>query len=206
MADEIVVMRDGIVEQSRHAARALRPAGEPVRGRLHRLAGDELHARRLAPRRQRCASGVRGRHLRCPSPCRRSGVEGQQVIYGTRPEHLALAAGDEGVATRSRGGRAHRRRHPGCSPGRRPGGRSGVPRAPRFPPGRNDPPAPRPERAPTCSTPPGRRLHRTEPASRRAAPDVLQDPTTRRQHMTDDNRRRFLKKTSARGRGRRPFP
>ena len=28
-----------------------------------------------------------------------SGQDGQQVIYGTRPEHIELASGDEGVAT-----------------------------------------------------------------------------------------------------------
>ena len=45
MADRIVVMHDGVVEQIGDAARALRPPGQPVRRRLHRLAGDELHRR-----------------------------------------------------------------------------------------------------------------------------------------------------------------
>ena len=34
MADRIVVMRDGVVEQAGAAARSLRPAGEPVRRRV----------------------------------------------------------------------------------------------------------------------------------------------------------------------------
>ena len=41
MADRIVVMNDGVVEQVGHAARTLRPAGQSVRRGLHRLAGDE---------------------------------------------------------------------------------------------------------------------------------------------------------------------
>ena len=55
MADRIVVMHDGIVEQIGDAARTLRSPGQPVRRRLHRLAGDEPAqgpARRAAlPRR-----------------------------------------------------------------------------------------------------------------------------------------------------------
>ena len=38
MADKIVVMHDGRVEQIGTPARPLRPAGQPVRRRLHRLA------------------------------------------------------------------------------------------------------------------------------------------------------------------------
>ena len=42
MADKIVVMHDGSGRADRRAARALRPAEQSVRRRLHRLAGDEL--------------------------------------------------------------------------------------------------------------------------------------------------------------------
>ena len=45
MADKIVVMKDGVVEQIGGSARALRPAGQHVRRRLHRLAGDEHDSR-----------------------------------------------------------------------------------------------------------------------------------------------------------------
>ena len=52
MADKIVVMHDGIVEQIGAPARALRPAEQSVRRRLHRLAGDELPERQVAAQRQ----------------------------------------------------------------------------------------------------------------------------------------------------------
>ena len=68
MADKIVVMRDGMVEQTRRAARALRPAGEHVRRRLHRLARDE-HAGRNGARNGGRARRVRRRRRRCR--CRR---------------------------------------------------------------------------------------------------------------------------------------
>ena len=41
MADRIVVMHDGRDRADRHAARALRPSGQPLRRAVHRLAGDE---------------------------------------------------------------------------------------------------------------------------------------------------------------------
>jgi multiple sugar transport system ATP-binding protein len=34
-----------------------------------------------------------------PAPAGTSGQDGQQVIYGTRPEHIELANGNEGVAS-----------------------------------------------------------------------------------------------------------
>ena len=45
MADKIVVLNAGKIEQVRLAARALRAAGQSVRRRLHRLAEDELRRR-----------------------------------------------------------------------------------------------------------------------------------------------------------------
>ena len=74
MADRIVVMHDGPGRTDRRAARALRPAGQPVRGGLHRLAGDEFSARhdpRQWPRRIRRA----GRHP--AAACRRAGGVGR---------------------------------------------------------------------------------------------------------------------------------
>ena len=64
MADKIVVMRDGIVEQIGRSARALRSAGEYVRRGLHRLAGDEHDPRRRAGRRRGSSSATRPR-CRC---------------------------------------------------------------------------------------------------------------------------------------------
>ena len=53
----------------RRAARALQHAGQPLRGRLHRLAGDELR-RRHAVRRQRqgCGPRRRGSRIGLPEP------------------------------------------------------------------------------------------------------------------------------------------
>ena len=45
MGDRIAVMNDGPAGAGRHAGGGLRRAGEPLRRRLHRLAGDELRAR-----------------------------------------------------------------------------------------------------------------------------------------------------------------
>ena len=54
----------------RQPARALRPAGQPLRRRLHRLAGDELPARHAAPQRRRRPRRTRRRHPpRCAGPC-----------------------------------------------------------------------------------------------------------------------------------------
>ena len=92
MGDKIVVMRDGRIEQTGSAARPLRPPGQPVRRRLHRLAGDELPARR------RCAAAAARRSVelddgtRLDAPRGAGGSDGQPVVFGTRPEHLQLAS------------------------------------------------------------------------------------------------------------------
>ena len=41
MGDRVAVLKDGQAAAGRHAARPVRPAGQRVRRRLHRLAGDE---------------------------------------------------------------------------------------------------------------------------------------------------------------------
>ena len=46
LGDRVAVMRAGELQQVGSPQRALRPPGQPVRRRLHRLAGDELHAGR----------------------------------------------------------------------------------------------------------------------------------------------------------------
>ena len=98
MADKIVVMRDGRVEQTGSPLELYDHPVEPVRRRLHRLAGDELPARRAAARggdaRVEFGDGVS-----LPAPPRPPrGSDGQPVVYGTRPEHLQLADGDDGIA------------------------------------------------------------------------------------------------------------
>ncbi len=69
MADRIVVLNAGRVEQVGTAARTLRPSGQSVRGRLHRLARDELRARALHAqglRGRRCAAAAARGRLRRP--------------------------------------------------------------------------------------------------------------------------------------------
>ena len=53
MGDKIVVMRDGRIEQTGSPLDLYDHAGQPVRRRLHRLAGDELPARHAAAQRPR---------------------------------------------------------------------------------------------------------------------------------------------------------
>ena len=60
LGDRVAVMRAGVLQQVGHAGRALRQPGEPLRRRLHRLAGDELHAGR-DQRRAGEAADRRGR-------------------------------------------------------------------------------------------------------------------------------------------------
>ena len=110
MADKIVVMHDGRVEQIGSAARALRPSGQPVRRRLHRLAGDELPARHAAPQRRRRRGRAGRRHA--PAAPRARGRQ-------RRPARWSSASGPSTCARRRRrhrgrggGGRADRRRHP----------------------------------------------------------------------------------------------
>ena len=45
LADRIAVMKGGLIQQLDDAAGDLQPAGQPLRRRLHRLAGDEFHRR-----------------------------------------------------------------------------------------------------------------------------------------------------------------
>ena len=75
---------EGRAAAGRHSARAVRAAGQPVRGRVHRLAADELHPGRVA-RATRCELPFASFRLRAgvvamwPS-------EGQLLIVGIRPE------------------------------------------------------------------------------------------------------------------------
>ena len=91
MADRIVVMHDGRIEQIGTPLDAVRPSGQPVRRAVHRLAGDEHRQRHAAAgRRQRVRRSRRWGAL--AARAERSGGDGQAVAYGVRPEHLTLAA------------------------------------------------------------------------------------------------------------------
>jgi multiple sugar transport system ATP-binding protein len=97
MADNIVVMRDGRVEQTGsplelydHPANQFvagfigSPAMNFLPGTLTRSGGDA---------RVEFSGG-----MSLPAPLNTSGEDGQKVVFGTRPEHLELANGSDGVS------------------------------------------------------------------------------------------------------------
>jgi len=99
MADQIVVMKDGLVEQRGrplelydHPANLFvagfigSPAMNFLPGRLKREGG--------APRVEMDDG------LSLPLPANAAGDEGQAVLYGTRPEHLGLAPDGQGLPAR----------------------------------------------------------------------------------------------------------
>ena len=98
MADKIVVMRDGVVEQTGsplelydHPVNQFiagfigSPAMNFLPGELNQL-DSETHVE--------FADGMSR-----PAPANASGLDGQNVVYGTRPEHIELTGGSDGVAT-----------------------------------------------------------------------------------------------------------
>jgi multiple sugar transport system ATP-binding protein len=98
MADQIVVMRDGIVEQRGkplelydHPANLFvagfigSPAMNFIQGTLQRSAGS--------------ASVVMFGGFTAPVPGPVEGTNGQSVVYGVRPEHLTMGADGEGFGT-----------------------------------------------------------------------------------------------------------
>jgi multiple sugar transport system ATP-binding protein len=96
MADEIVVMHDGHVEQIGSPLELYdRPANLFVAGFIGSPAMNFLRGRY----RQDGASA----HLELPTGARvpaplTGAADGMEVVYGVRPEHLALADGGEGLA------------------------------------------------------------------------------------------------------------
>ena len=94
MADKIVVMRDGIVEQT-GSPRELydHPVNQFVAGFIGSPAMNFL------------PGIVKGGHVeleggaKLPIPTNARASDGQKVVYGTRPEHIELAKGNEGIAT-----------------------------------------------------------------------------------------------------------
>ena len=72
MADQVVLLRDGRIEQDAHAGRALRAAGDGVRRALHRHAADE-HRRRARPAPTLRSCGIRPSTC-ASSPSRRHGA------------------------------------------------------------------------------------------------------------------------------------
>ncbi|HXS51921.1 MAG TPA: sn-glycerol-3-phosphate ABC transporter ATP-binding protein UgpC [Usitatibacter sp.] len=97
MADQIVVMRDGVVEQRGRPLELYdRPANLFVAGFIGSPAMNFL------PAKLRRANGHAEAELeggaRVPVPRDTAGEDGQPVVYGTRPEHLSLAPAGHGLA------------------------------------------------------------------------------------------------------------
>ncbi len=94
MADKIVVMRDGIVEQTGTPLDLYdNPANQFVAGFIGSPAMNFL------------PGVVKGNQVELeggallPMPTSARAAEGQKVVYGTRPEHIDMAAGNDGVPT-----------------------------------------------------------------------------------------------------------
>ena len=98
MGDQIVVMRDGRIEQTGSPLALYdRPANQFVAGFIGSPSMNFLPG---TLRRQAGALQVElGDGTRLEAPLDAAGADGQPVVYGTRPEHLTLA-GDGGIPSR----------------------------------------------------------------------------------------------------------
>jgi multiple sugar transport system ATP-binding protein len=96
MADQIVVMRDGVVEQR---GRPLELYDHPANLFVAGFIGSP--SMNFLPGTLRRANGAAKVELEgggtVPAPRDTAGADGQKVIFGTRPEHLELARGDDGL-------------------------------------------------------------------------------------------------------------
>src|SRR3954466_13989688 len=99
MADKIVVMRDGRVEQTGSPLELYdRPVNRFVAGFIGSPAMNFLPG--VLRRANGSARVEFGGGLSLPAPPQASTAQdGQQVLYGTRPEHMQLADAGDGVAT-----------------------------------------------------------------------------------------------------------
>ena len=99
MADRILVLREGIVQQIDTPERDLPQPRQPLRGDGGRLAADELHARDRQAR-ERLAEG-NPRRVRVPHARRRDTdqlKDGDACWIGIRPEDIKIeTSGEEGV-------------------------------------------------------------------------------------------------------------
>ena len=98
MADKIVVMRDGRVEQTGSPLDLYdHPANLFVAGFIGSPAMNFLPG--VLKRSDGAARVELVNGMTLPAPTNASGQDGQQVVYGTRPEHLEIASGSDGLAT-----------------------------------------------------------------------------------------------------------
>ncbi|WP_019140326.1 ABC transporter ATP-binding protein [Noviherbaspirillum massiliense] len=98
MADQIVVMRDGVVEQRGKPLDLYdRPANLFVAGFIGSPAMNFIPA--TLRRKGMDAEVEFSDGTRLPVPTNVEGMDGQKVIYGVRPEHLALGQPGDGIPT-----------------------------------------------------------------------------------------------------------
>lgn len=99
MADRIVVMHDGVVEQIGTPLELYdRPANLFVAGFIGSPAMNFIAG--TVSRNGSDAWVEAGQGVRLPLPADAPAEAGRQVIYGIRPEHLMLANGSDGVPAR----------------------------------------------------------------------------------------------------------
>jgi multiple sugar transport system ATP-binding protein len=93
MGDLIVVMRDGVVEQQGRPLELYdRPANLFVAGFIG------SPAMNFIPGRVRGGEAELGEGVRVPlPPAARGATDGQEIVFGTRPEHLELASDGRGL-------------------------------------------------------------------------------------------------------------
>jgi len=98
MADKIVVMRDGIVEQTGSPLELYdHPANQFVAGFIGSPAMNFLPG--VLKRSTSSATVEFSGGLTLPAPIHAGGHDGQKVIYGMRPEHINLTGVDDGITT-----------------------------------------------------------------------------------------------------------
>ena len=86
LADRIVIMRDGLIEQARFARGRLPPAGQPFRGRLHWLADHELDSTPKSPTTASSSRAATG--CRFPTGSRTRRLSQRRVALGLRPDDV----------------------------------------------------------------------------------------------------------------------
>ena len=119
MADRIVVMHDGVIEQIGAPLELYDRPGQPVRRRVHRLAVDEFHRRGRLARRD-----FKTRTAWC---CRSTPMRRRTRKFGDiRHPPRASRPGCRRPALRRRNRRAHRFGNPGAGPARRSDPYQGV--------------------------------------------------------------------------------